>query len=124
PVPAAYYWVLVPMVTLLTLLPVSLNGMGIREGGMVLFLAPLGVGTGTALSLAFLWFAVFTAASLGGGCVYLFVDSSRLKDSDSPLTGSPLPVEIGYSNSESVPAHESVRDHSHQGRTRQPSTAA
>ena len=29
-----------PMVALLTLLPVSLNGMGVREGGMVLFLAP------------------------------------------------------------------------------------
>ena len=44
--PAAYYWVLVPMVSLLTLLPVSINGMGVREGGMVLLLAPLGVGTG------------------------------------------------------------------------------
>lgn len=72
PVPAAYYCILVPMVSLLTLLPVSLNGMGIREGGTVLFLAPLGIGAGTALSVAFLWFAVGTVASLGGGCVYLF----------------------------------------------------
>lgn len=72
PVPAAYYWVLVPMVSLLTLLPVSLNGMGVREGAMALFLAPLGVGEGTALTLAFLWFLVFTAASLVGGAVYLF----------------------------------------------------
>ncbi len=72
PVPASYYWIAVPMVTLLTLLPISLNGMGVREGGMVLFLAPLGIAEGTALSLAFLWFAVFTAASLCGGLVYLF----------------------------------------------------
>src|SRR5262249_3888824 len=60
-IPASYYWIFVPMVTLLTLVPVSLNGMGVREGGMVLFLAPLGVAEGTALSLAFLWFAVFSA---------------------------------------------------------------
>jgi uncharacterized protein (TIRG00374 family) len=72
PVPASYYWILVPMVTVLTLLPVSLNGMGVREGGMVLFLRPLGLDDATALSLAFLWFAVFTAASLCGGSVYLF----------------------------------------------------
>jgi uncharacterized membrane protein YbhN (UPF0104 family) len=72
PVPAFYYWIMVPMVTLLTLLPISLNGMGVREAGTILFLAPLGVARGTALSLAVLWFAVFTTASLLGGAVYLF----------------------------------------------------
>jgi uncharacterized membrane protein YbhN (UPF0104 family) len=71
-VPASYYWVLVPMVSLLTLLPVSLNGMGVREGGMVVFLTPLGIGEGTAMTLAFLWFSVFTVTSLLGGAVYLF----------------------------------------------------
>jgi uncharacterized membrane protein YbhN (UPF0104 family) len=63
---------MVPMVTLLTLLPISLNGMGVREAGTILFLAPLGVARSTALSLAVLWFAVFTTASLLGGAVYLF----------------------------------------------------
>src|SRR5262249_40778059 len=72
PVPAAYYWIAVPMITLLTMIPISLNGMGVREGGMVLFLRPLGIADGTAVSLAFLWFAVYTAASLVGGGVYLF----------------------------------------------------
>jgi uncharacterized membrane protein YbhN (UPF0104 family) len=72
PVPGAYYWVLVPMVSLLTMLPLSVNGMGVREAGTVIFLAPLGVGEGTALTLAFLWFCVYTAASLLGGGVYLF----------------------------------------------------
>ena len=32
----------------------------------------LGVGEGVAVSLAFLWFAAFTATSLAGGVVYLF----------------------------------------------------
>ena len=71
PVPGAYYWILVPMVTLLTLLPISVNGMGVREGGMAVFLKPLGIDEGSALTLGFLWFAVFTAASLVGGGVYL-----------------------------------------------------
>jgi uncharacterized membrane protein YbhN (UPF0104 family) len=72
PVPAAYYWVLVPLVSLLTLLPISVNGMGVREGAMVVFLAPLGISSGTALTLAFLWFAVSATVSLAGGLVYLF----------------------------------------------------
>jgi uncharacterized protein (TIRG00374 family) len=76
-VPVSYYGVAVPLVTLLTLLPVSLNGMGVREGGMVLFLAPLNVPPATALSLAFLWFSIFVAASVLGAGVYLFGNHSR-----------------------------------------------
>ena len=71
PIPTSYYWIFVPMVSLLTLLPVSVNGMGVREGGVVLFLAPLGVPQATALTLAFLWFLVYAAGGLLGGAVYL-----------------------------------------------------
>ena len=70
-VPLTYYGILVPMVSLLTMLPVSLNGMGVREWGTALFLAPFGVAEGPALALAILWFAVQLAGSLLGGLVYL-----------------------------------------------------
>jgi uncharacterized protein (TIRG00374 family) len=103
PVPAAYYWVMVPMVSLLTVLPISLNGIGVREGGVILFLAPLGVTEGTALTLSFLWFSVFTAASLLGGFVYL----------------------VGwFPRPEGRPDHEPVGNHPHQGRTGQFKAAA
>src|SRR5262249_60867552 len=69
-VPASFYWVLVPVVSLLTVLPISVNGMGVREGAVVLLLAQVGVGSGTAMSLAFLWFATGAAASLGGVVFY------------------------------------------------------
>jgi hypothetical protein len=101
-VPGIYYWIAVPMVTLLTLLP-SINGMGIREWGMALFLMPLGVPEGMALSLSFLWFAVFTACSLCGGLVYLFGRFSRPE------------VEAD---------HGSVGNYSDQGRVRQLGAAA
>jgi hypothetical protein len=103
PVPASYYGIVVPMVTLLTLLPVSLNGMGVREGGMVLFLAPLGIPSSTALGLALLWFSVFVAASLFGAGIYLFGNLSRPGEQ----------------------AHDpSIGRDSDQGRTRQPKAAA
>jgi uncharacterized membrane protein YbhN (UPF0104 family) len=70
-VPLVYFAVAVPMVTLLTLLP-SINGMGLREGGLILFLKPLGVSPDTALTLSLMWFAVFTTSSLLGGAIYLF----------------------------------------------------
>jgi uncharacterized membrane protein YbhN (UPF0104 family) len=98
-IPAGYYWVMVPMVSVLTLLPISVNGMGVREGGTALMLAPLGVNQATALALAFLWFAVFATVSLLGGLVYLFgrfpkpqnpaeeTDGSLNRDSDQGRTG-------------------------------------
>jgi uncharacterized protein (TIRG00374 family) len=91
PVPGAFYWVLVPVVTLLTMLPVSLNGMGVREGGTVLLLVPLGVGSGTAMSLAFLWFATFTVVSLAGVGFYLLGRFPRfeVRRNDEPLRGGP-----------------------------------
>jgi uncharacterized membrane protein YbhN (UPF0104 family) len=101
-VPAIYYAVAVPMVTLLTLLP-SINGMGLREAGLVLFLQPLGVAPGAALTLSFLWFAVFAAASLLGGAVYLFGRFGRVEEQGD---------------------HGPVGGHPHQGRARQLGAAA
>jgi uncharacterized membrane protein YbhN (UPF0104 family) len=70
-VPAIFYGIAAPMVTLVTLIPISLNGMGLREGGMAVFLAPAGVSASDAVTLALLWFCVQTATSLVGGGVYL-----------------------------------------------------
>ncbi len=92
----SYYWIMVPMVSLLTMLPVSVNGIGVRDWGMKLFLAPLGVREGTAITLAFLWFAVSAAASLSGGVVYLFGHFPRPATSDEtseePAVSPPLPA--------------------------------
>jgi uncharacterized protein (TIRG00374 family) len=86
-VPASYYGILAPVVTLLTLLPVSLNGMGVREWGMVLLLAPLGVGAAPATALAFLWFLSFSAVSLAGAGCYLLGQFPRfeVRPDDEPV---------------------------------------
>src|SRR5262249_31656854 len=105
--PPAYYWIVVPLVTLATMLPITFNGMGVREGAMVVFLAPLGVPAGTAVSLSFLWFCVFTTASVVGGIVYLFGRFPRPKD----------PPEV-------QPDDGSFRHHPDQGREGQSAAAA
>jgi uncharacterized protein (TIRG00374 family) len=76
-IPAVYYGVAAPMVTLVTLIPISLNGMGLREGGMVLFLGPVGATAADAVTLAFLWFLVQTTTSLFGAGVYLLGHFNR-----------------------------------------------
>ncbi|MBX9681634.1 MAG: flippase-like domain-containing protein [Gemmataceae bacterium] len=72
-----YLGIVVPIISLLTMLPVSLNGMGIREGAMALFLIPLGVAESSALTLSLLWFSVYLAVGLLGGGVYLLGSFAR-----------------------------------------------
>jgi uncharacterized membrane protein YbhN (UPF0104 family) len=100
PIPPLYYGVLVPLVSILTLLPISLNGMGLREGGTVVLLAPLGISAASAVTLSLLIFAVYTTASLSGGVFYLLGRLPRFEevcshadtvggDSDQGRTGEP-----------------------------------
>jgi uncharacterized protein (TIRG00374 family) len=81
-VPGLYYCLLVPVVSLLTLLPISISGMGVREASTVLLLAPLRVEGGAALTLAFLWYAAFVVASLVGIGFYLLGDYTGLKPAE------------------------------------------
>jgi hypothetical protein len=105
PVPALYYAVMVPLVSLLTMLPISLNGMGLREGGTVVLLAPIGVGTGEALTLSLLTFAVFTAAGASGGLCLLL---GGRRPSLAPLAETDREVTVPEAFSEPRPAQESL----------------
>jgi uncharacterized membrane protein YbhN (UPF0104 family) len=109
PVPALYYGVLVPLVALLALLPVSLNGMGLREAGAVLLLTPLGVDATAAVTLYLVTFAVYTLASLAGAACYLFGRFPRL--AAPPAHGGAIDDDV-------------VGGDPDQGRTGQPAAAA
>jgi uncharacterized protein (TIRG00374 family) len=62
-VPGAYFWVAVPVVTLLTLVPISINGMGVREAGM---------------GVAVLLFGLYVIAGLIGAAIYMSGSFPRL----------------------------------------------
>jgi uncharacterized membrane protein YbhN (UPF0104 family) len=70
-VPVVFYFILIPLIAVATMIPVSLNGLGVREGAFVFFLSQVGVPEEQALSLALLWLVVLTASSLIGGLVWL-----------------------------------------------------
>lgn len=70
-VPLAYYFVFVPLITTLAMLPVSVAGLGVRESGVVYFFAKVGVDAATALSLSLAWFSVTLIVSCLGGLAFL-----------------------------------------------------
>jgi uncharacterized membrane protein YbhN (UPF0104 family) len=55
-----------PVVAIAQVLPLSLNGLGIREGAFVLFLGPLGVSAGQAVAVGLIIYATTLAVSLLG----------------------------------------------------------
>ena len=56
----------VPAVAMAQVLPISLSGLGIREGLLVLLLHPLGVPTGKAIGVGLLWYGMTLVVSLLG----------------------------------------------------------
>ncbi len=68
--PILLYFAAFPLVALLTMIPISFSGIGVREGGFVYFLGLHGVPSAQAMMLSLSFFAVQVAASLVGGIVY------------------------------------------------------
>jgi hypothetical protein len=69
-VPVSALAVFVPLISLAGMLPISVNGLGIREALYVLLFGRIGTPPDVAVSMAVLYFAVTFAASLPGGVVY------------------------------------------------------
>ncbi len=65
------YMVIVPPVILLTIIPVSLAGWGVREGGMIGLFTLIGADNTMVLSMSILYGVVLIVTSLPGLFVYL-----------------------------------------------------
>jgi len=70
--PPLYHFLAVPIITLVTLAPISFNGLGVREIAFAALYAKVGVSTehAIALSLAFTFLLVIFAA-VGGVCIQI-----------------------------------------------------
>jgi hypothetical protein len=71
PVPLPYFFLFVPLLAVIVSLPISLNGIGVREGAGVLLFGLVGVDRAHAFSLQFTTYLVGVAVSLLGAVVFL-----------------------------------------------------
>ena len=70
-IPWRFYFFLIPLVVTASMLPVSLSGLGLREGAYVYFLSLVDVPKAKALTFAFGWLFIVIVSSLIGGLVLL-----------------------------------------------------
>jgi hypothetical protein len=71
-IPLFSHLVFVPLISIIAMIPISINGIGVREWGYVFLFGTAGLSSGEALSLSLLFFAIGIAGSLMGGIAFLF----------------------------------------------------
>ena len=74
-----YFFVFVPLLGLIMVLPISINGLGIREGTGILLFTQIGFAEEQALLMEFLTYAVMVVISLMGG-IFFFQRHIRPQD--------------------------------------------
>jgi uncharacterized membrane protein YbhN (UPF0104 family) len=72
--------IFVPLIVMFTTLPISISGLGVREGAFVLFLGLIGIKPGVATAISLSWFVAITAGSLLGLIEYIKYKKERAED--------------------------------------------
>jgi glycosyltransferase 2 family protein len=75
----AHYAVFVPVLSTLLLVPITIGGLGVREGGYVLLFGQAGVAQDQALALSLLTYAMALVSGIIGGVLYVAVGAIRLR---------------------------------------------
>jgi len=70
-VPLSYCLVYHPVISVMTALPFSIGGLGVREGGYLYFLTRVDIDDSVAVTVGVLWFAIIVLAGLAGGAVFV-----------------------------------------------------
>ncbi len=83
-VPASAIFVLVPILASIVMLPISLNGIGIREGAAVVLFRPVGLSGGQAFSFQFLTWVLSVMVSLLGGLIFVLRAPLRAVAAERP----------------------------------------
>lgn len=68
--PFYYFLIVIPLIHVILMFPVSINGIGIRENAFIFFLSKIGIGAATSVALSWLGFAMVLIYAVFGGISY------------------------------------------------------
>lgn len=87
-IPTAYFFLFVPLLAVIVSLPISLNGIGVREGAGILLFGLVGLDRASAFALQFGTYLIAVGVSLIGGLVFLVRIPSRRAKARNPRRSS------------------------------------
>ena len=73
-VPIVYFLIVIPIILVILMLPISIGGIGVREGAFLFFFKKVGVLPHEAVSIAIVAFGLYIIWGLIGGVVYAMRD--------------------------------------------------
>jgi uncharacterized protein (TIRG00374 family) len=76
-VPFVTYLIVVPLVFCVMMLPIGINGLGVRESAFVWFMTRAGMEPATALAISLASYAIAVVQGLLGGALHLFREVRR-----------------------------------------------
>jgi len=68
--PAMFFFIFVPVVNIIGMLPISFNGIGVREAGYIFFMKRVGVVSHSALAVGLLSSGIVLITGIAGGLVF------------------------------------------------------
>lgn len=68
-----YFFLFVPLIIFVTMLPISIGGIGVREGAYIYFFSHVGMPIHSAFVLSLLSYALTLVAALPGGAIYALI---------------------------------------------------
>ena len=72
-----FFFVYVPVISVLSMIPISINALGVREGSYVYFFGRIGISKEIALLFSLTYLAITAFTSLAGGILFPFEKSGR-----------------------------------------------
>ena len=66
-----------PLITIVSLIPITINGLGLRESAYVLLFNAAGLPGNQSLSLSLMFYFISVIASISGGIAFLFLREKR-----------------------------------------------
>jgi len=81
----AYFFIFIPIIGAISLLPISIGGLGLRDASTIFFFAKVGVGKNLAFAMSLLSFSFILFYGAVGGLIYvLTVHNRRLQRNQPP----------------------------------------
>jgi hypothetical protein len=76
-IPFSFCLIVYPLVGTFAAIPISLNGLGLREGGYIFLLGLIGIDSENGIAFGLLLFLIVATDSLIGGIIFLLKKTSR-----------------------------------------------
>ncbi len=80
----AYFFIFIPIIGAITLLPISIGGLGLRDASTIFFFAKVGVGKNLAFAMSLLNFSFILFYGAVGGLIYVLTVHNRRLQRNQP----------------------------------------